>query len=171
MAGFLGGGYDPWQYTEHRVSNTSVNSTELTTLMSVAGKGYLEETILNCYSTTDTTTTVRELKITIDGTVIYDVVDASVGSTNYPRGVINTGSIAYGTSSSLIFSFGDMLSGVPSAPNLSPISFPYSGQQSKDRSLSYIAIISQPMYFSASLLIQVKGVSSGLLQAAAKARY
>lgn len=162
-------------YIEHQASNLAVNSASLTTLMSVTGKGMLEEALLSL-SSTPTTTTQPEIKITVDGNVILDLAQAigSPGATSL-FGIYPTQDLFYGSSTYNIAGTENVLGSLIgfSAVNLQTVTFPNSAQVVKPASqVAAIVGIEQPIYFNESLLIQVQGVAtSGTIKACAKARY
>jgi hypothetical protein len=196
ISSFSSGGFDPSQYSEHQAVNPAVNSTSLTTLMSKTGKGMLEEALMatglaplttGYYQpgTTATTTTIApELVITIDGTVVFDIVDNFVGaSAAAVRALIMSDDFKPAMYSSS-YAIGGVITGLEnllggyilatstSVNGLTAEAFPNSAQVSQPRASNTVIVTEQPIYFNQSLLVQVKGVASaGNITAFAKARY
>jgi len=182
--------FDPTKWTEHEAVITGVNSSTLTTLMSVTGKGMLESTLLvgnptifNNYgisaSTLASVSTMPEIVVTIDGSVVLDLTCATATSVYSPiLGIVKTSSIkpCYNNSNSAISMisgfehiFGGLLYTV--SPLFPIISFPSPTQQIMGSGTS-IVVLDEPLYFKSSLLIQVKSVANaGAVKAVAKARY
>jgi hypothetical protein len=168
MAEILGLGYDPSQYTEHQAVNTSLSSTTLTTLISVTGQGMLEAALITA---TTTTTTAPEIVITVDGTVILDLVQPTGAEGSSAMGIVFSPNLKYSSSSSdYISGMENLFGGSITVSNLQVVAFPNASQVTLGSTgYSGIVAIDQPIYFKQSLLIQVKGVSG--LKAYAKVRY
>lgn len=182
--------FDPTIYTEHQAANSCVNSASLITLMSVSGKGMLEEALIyNSSIETGVNTYARaNMVITIDGNVILNTMAGISATTSedgmytyyqalmgvYPtESVITVGTTAstrllgvdnllYGAS----INFGSLLGATGTT-----LLFPSATQQSGYGNAT--VGLEQPIYFKSSLLIQVSGVSYNTysIQALAKARY
>jgi hypothetical protein len=193
MAGFLGGGFDPSQYTEHQAYLTGISSSSWVTLMSVSGKGFLEQALLNMYQPNTTSvswSTEPELLITVDGTVVLDLVfngQAAVEQ-GYAWGVASTSSFVPTVGTSSVYPvgyipgtyYGSNARAFDANSQYANLTFPSSAQQSAaGQSINsvYCApvfFLDNPIYFQQSLLIQIKGVpaaSTYNICGNAKARY
>lgn len=186
--------FNPWNYTEHQAVNTAVNATSLTTLMSVTGKGMLEEAIILAASTVITTTAL-EIVITADGNVILDMAQSAIGTSySFGFGIVPTADIHSNTIVSSGVYLHESISGLENLlggayfisisnqgvaagtlstlSNVATTNFPSATQQSFPLGRVAIIPIEQPIYFNRSLLVQIKGVaSSGTIAALVKARY
>lgn len=168
MAGFLGG-FDPSLYAEHQASNTAVNSASLVTLMSVTGKGMLEEALI---VGSGTSTTNMEIVITIDGIIVLDLTATVNSGYNYGLGVVPSTNIIYMTANFLTLVGVETLFGAMqliSTNTISQVTFPNSSQVTCAGDFSLVGL-EQPIYFNQSLLIQIKGAGA-TIKAGAKARY
>lgn len=170
------GGFDPSQFSEHQVINTAVNSSSFINFLSVTGKGFLEEALLRMVGVTSSTT-MPEIKITIDGNVVLDISGKTGGGTDQGTlGVYPSSDMTYDSGSS-----GVVIAGaencVGSAFKLqgtyTNLTFPNSALVSKSSNVTDAIIgIEQPIYFNNSLLVQIKSVATSTsVVAIAKARY
>src|SRR5574343_245021 len=82
--GSSGNAIDITKMTEHQAIINSVSSTSLTTLLSVSGKGCLEEAVLFAGGSTVTLSSAIEIIITIDGVVVLDITNT------YPTNTVNS---------------------------------------------------------------------------------
>lgn len=181
----------PWNYSEHRAVNSAVSATTLTTLMSVTGKGMLDEALVIVGSANDTTnrtitttsvtsTTEPELVVTVDGTVIMDIA-FTVGTFYgimglYPASDMSTFAgtavitALHGVESMLNYPLALGVAGIHTTftfPGSTKITIPMSGG-------TIDVPLAGPIYFNKSLLIQIKGVpcvNGCPIVALAKARY
>ena len=162
---------NPWNYTEHQAVNLAVNSSTLTTLMSVTGKGMLEEAIVFAPNYGGTNI---EIVISVDGTVILDILQPSIGNV-FMLGLYQSADEGVQSGGApCIFGNENLIGTLPYVPMgyVSKVTFPSSFQQSLSSTLSAIVGLNQPIYFKSSLLVQVKGINTvPNIVAFAKARY
>ena len=164
--------FDPSRYTEHQAVNLAVDSTSLETLMSVTGKGMLEEALL--LNPAASSTNAPELKITKDGIVIIDLVHNLSTNLAAVLGIYQSSTLSYDYSDDRIISGWENLLAkiltLKTGVGYETTVFPSPVQTITSHNT--IIGIEHPIYFNSSLLIQVKGATnSGAIQAVAKARY
>jgi len=171
MAGFLGGGYDPWQYTEYQVFHSLATESSLTTIVSIAGKGFLETALI--YVANASSSVITELKITVDGIVIFHVTDTAaltLSRLSY-RGIIKSSNVhSFYDGSTVKTLFADTLNCENVTAALTPQTciFPSASIQSTSASYDYVIPLNNSYPFKQSLLVEAKGMS---LRAIVKARY
>jgi hypothetical protein len=172
--------YSPFDYAEHQFTKTDFSFSSLTSIVSVSGKGILEEAAIvyeNVYLALE-----GELKILIDGSTVFDTILSSYSGNNIRSScaaLVKTMDVCYGYACYYLTNFADRfgffeISGSPTTIK----SFPSSTQSNVSTSNNGFCIVQIPsgIPFSSSLDIKVKGGRKGTEDAGtvgltAKVRY
>jgi len=166
MAGFLGGGYDPWEFEEEQTSST-IAASSLTDILNITGKGFLESVILNDSNTGSAV--ARRLKIIKDGTTVLDEYSVGTGKTYFGIvpiaalqyvidnsghyiGILNGNNYSTTLDGSIVYNSSDSYRNAINYP-----AFPSSSEQTLD--FCALVTIAEPVYFSQSLQIQAQSVT------------